>query len=68
VDECKPLKLGVFKPLMQISIMQKRAQKSLRKYEGVHGFGRTGGSGNGNKKFDMNGKNAKTKLPKACPY
>ena len=53
---------------MQISIMQKRAQKSLRKYEGVHGFGRTGGSGNGNKKFDMNGKNAKTKLPKACPY
>lgn len=25
-------------------------------------------SGSGNKKFDMNGQNAKTKLPKACPY
>jgi len=24
--------------------------------------------GSGNKKFDMNGRNAKTKLPKACPY
>ena len=24
--------------------------------------------GSGNKKFDLNGQNVKTKLPKACPY
>ena len=48
----------------QISLVHRRAQRALRKYQGdlmVMG-------GSGNKKFDMNGRNAKTKLPKACPY
>ena len=48
----------------QISLVHRRAQRALRKYQGdlmVMG-------GSANKKFDMNGRNAKTKLPKACPY
>lgn len=48
----------------QISLVHRRAQRALRKYQGdlmVMG-------GSANKKFDMSGRNAKTKLPKACPY
>ncbi|EEH57006.1 uncharacterized protein MICPUCDRAFT_47346 [Micromonas pusilla CCMP1545] len=55
---------GRFNAPMQISILVRRAQKASRRYEGMNMIK----SGSGNKKFDMNGQNAKTKLPKACPY
>ena len=47
-----------------IAALVKRAQKAARRYEGSRMI--MGGSGN--KKFDLNGQNVKTKLPKACPY
>jgi pre-60S factor REI1 len=47
-----------------IAALVKKAQKAARRYEGSRMI--MGGSGN--KKFDLNGQNVKTKLPKACPY
>ena len=49
---------------MHITIMQKKAEKAARKYMGNQMI--MGSSAN--KKFDLNGQNVKTKLPKACPY
>ena len=60
---------GLGRPFMApINILQRRAEKAQQRYEGKYGKFRMGGSGSGNKKFDMNGQNAKVKLPKACPF